>query len=211
MSSPLISRVRDARRAFTLIELLTVIAIIGILAGITFGVARGVQERSAIQQARTELATLSTALENYKRQYGDYPQTGALTTAGVESSPFLGSIAATSSQAALFNALGGKIGPKLANFANGKVFVELAKFRLETADLPILTNDTVVANAFLDPWGRRYIYAYRNAGAPGTWTAPSFALFSVGPDGKVKAGDPTNTGAIDYAHVDNLDNIYSNR
>lgn len=211
MSFPLISRVRDPRRAFTLIELLTVMAIIGILAGITFGVFRGVKERSSIQQARTELAALSTALENYKRQYGDYPQTGAINTAGVESSPALGSIDTNWSQAALFNALGGKIGPKLANFSNGKVFVELAKFRLETANLPVLTNDTTVDNAFLDPWGRRYVYAYRSATVPGTWTAPSFALFSAGPDGKVKSGDPTNTGAIDYADVDNIDNIYSNR
>ena len=194
-----------------MIELLTVIAIIGILAAITFGVAKGVQERSAIQQARAELGTLATALENYKRQYGDYPQTGAVSPAGADGGPAIGSITTSYSQAAFFNALGGKYGPKLANFANGKVFVELSKFSLERPDLPVLTNDTVVANAFLDPWGRRYIYAYRNAGAPGTWAAPSFALFSVGPDGKVKSGDPTNTGAIDYAHVDNLDNIYSNR
>jgi prepilin-type N-terminal cleavage/methylation domain-containing protein len=50
------------RRAFTLIELLTVIAIIAILASIAFGVMSGVKKRAAAQRARADLAVLAQAL-----------------------------------------------------------------------------------------------------------------------------------------------------
>lgn len=211
MSSPLTHGGRGAAKtAFTLIELLTVIAIIGILAAITFGVVKGVQERGAISQARTELAALSTALEAYKRQYGDYPQTGGRTTAAADTTT---TITTTAAQAAFFNSIGGKLGPKLDPLTNGKQFVEFAKFTLETANMPNPTNDIAVANAFIDPWGRRYVYRYKDKDNPGNWKAPSYVLFSVGPDGATKSvtGDPTNAGVIDYDHTSNADNLYANR
>lgn len=199
---------RYNRNAFTLIELLTVIAIIGILAGITFGITKGVNERAAINQARTELSALATALENYKRQYGDYPQTGpdpgtAATTV---------TITVGDPAAQFLNALSGKLGPTLKNIS-GKNFVELGRFTLETENLPdpAATNAVSVANAFLDPWGRRYMYCYKDQANPGTWNNPSYVLFSTGPDGKRKASDPTSAGVVDYADTDNIDNIYVNR
>jgi prepilin-type N-terminal cleavage/methylation domain-containing protein len=76
MSFPLVPRGRYAFKAFTLIELLTVIAIIGILSAITFGVVKGVGEHGKITRATSELASLSTALESYKQYYGDYPWVG---------------------------------------------------------------------------------------------------------------------------------------
>jgi prepilin-type N-terminal cleavage/methylation domain-containing protein len=212
MSSPLIRGGRHAASAaFTLIELLTVIAIIGVLAAITFGVAKGVQERAAISQARVELATLSASLEGFKRQYGDYPQTGDLTAAGPDNAPAIGAIATTNAESALFNALAGKLGPRLDALSGGKVFLELAKFSLETTNLPVLSNSTEVANAFLDPWGRRYLYIYKGRAAPGTWKAASYVLYSTGPDGRPgisisAAGVETISNAADAA-----DNIYANR
>ena len=61
------------RNGFTLIELLMVIAVILILAGITFGVSRGVQNAQARTKARAELATIAQAIEQFKSRYGDYP------------------------------------------------------------------------------------------------------------------------------------------
>ena len=77
MSFPLIPRGRNALKAFTLIELLTVIAIIGILAGITFGLVKGVGDHGRITRATSELAALSVALEAYRQYYGDYPWVGS--------------------------------------------------------------------------------------------------------------------------------------
>src|SRR5205807_1520033 len=61
----------------TLIELMTVMAIITLL--VAFGVAaiQGTKQRAAIARAKSELSLLAQALEDYKRHYGDYPQTGA--------------------------------------------------------------------------------------------------------------------------------------
>ena len=68
--------VRAARRGVTLIELLTVIVVIGILTSISLGIIRSSKQRAAIARAKSELAALAQALERYKSHYGDYPQTG---------------------------------------------------------------------------------------------------------------------------------------
>jgi prepilin-type N-terminal cleavage/methylation domain-containing protein len=122
MRFPLISRFRrDSRRAFTLIELLTVIAIIGILAGITFGVVKGVGEHGRITRATAELASLSTGLESYKQYYGDYPWVGLdahddqIDPKQVGFSPSIGDRAYN-----LFRALNGRLAPqRLASNNNG--------------------------------------------------------------------------------------------
>jgi prepilin-type N-terminal cleavage/methylation domain-containing protein len=58
---------------FTLIELLVVISIIGILAGLTFGVSRGIKISAAKSRAKTELAQVQSAIEGYKSKLGYYP------------------------------------------------------------------------------------------------------------------------------------------
>ena len=61
------------QQGFTLIELLMVITVIMILAGITFGISRGVQNAQARAKTKAELATISLAIEQFKSRYGDYP------------------------------------------------------------------------------------------------------------------------------------------
>ncbi len=75
---------RCRRSAFTLIELLTVVAVIAILAGIAFGVLRGVGQQAKVNRATAELASLTTSLEAYKKYFGDYPR----VTTATESQPF---------------------------------------------------------------------------------------------------------------------------
>jgi len=58
---------------FTLIELLVVIAIIAILAALVLRTAGFVQTKGATSRAQAEIAAISTALESYKVDYGDYP------------------------------------------------------------------------------------------------------------------------------------------
>jgi len=60
-------------RAFTLIELLTVIAVIGVLAALLFPVFGTVKKRSYLNHANAEMAQLETAIDRYKAAYGFYP------------------------------------------------------------------------------------------------------------------------------------------
>jgi general secretion pathway protein G len=205
--------VQASARAFTLIELLTVISIIAILSAISLNVVKGVKERASVGQAKAELAALSQALEMYKLQYGDYPQTGmtADTVTVPATSPTSAKV-----QYRFFNALAGKYGPTLASITSGKCFVELARFALYStaaADMPAPTGNTPVSNAFLDPWGQTYIYYYKTVGGT-SWTSPSYVLFSVGPDGVKADTDISPAGVVNYdaATMDpkNLDNIYAN-
>ncbi|MGB0419183.1 MAG: type II secretion system protein, partial [Opitutales bacterium] len=66
---------RENKAAFTLIELLMGIAILGVLAAITFGVFQGVKDWQNRARAKAELSVLSQALERFKSKYGDYPWT----------------------------------------------------------------------------------------------------------------------------------------
>jgi len=66
--------------AFTLIEMLVVIAVIGILAALIFPVVGAVERRQYINHARAEMAQLEAAIERYKAVYGFYPPSNQITT-----------------------------------------------------------------------------------------------------------------------------------
>jgi prepilin-type N-terminal cleavage/methylation domain-containing protein len=215
-------------RAFTLIELLTVIAIIVVLAGIAIGGIKGAKNRAAIARAKTELAALASALEDYKRYYGDYPQLGVgggITQATVEPANLTAGPGRATVQARLFNCLTGVFGPRAfaaTDRQNGPSFLDTRKFTLEgtlstTFQVPALnppnhpfkTEENV---GLLDPWGRRYLYYYKTVAAPAAWQAPGYVLYSVGPDGKQDTAPPV-TGILTRAQLttaNNADNIYAN-
>ena len=60
--------------AFTLLEMLTVLAIIVILAGLVLSVGGYVHKKSALSRAEGEIAMLSSACESYKADNGNYPR-----------------------------------------------------------------------------------------------------------------------------------------
>jgi prepilin-type N-terminal cleavage/methylation domain-containing protein len=61
------------RRAFTLVEMLVVIGIIGLLAALALGVGPGVFKARDRAKARAELAKLVTVIENYNSKVKSYP------------------------------------------------------------------------------------------------------------------------------------------
>jgi prepilin-type N-terminal cleavage/methylation domain-containing protein len=63
-------------RAFTLIELFTVMAVVAILFGLAFPAFIAVMERARKTQAKNDLTQILTAVNAYYTEYGKYPLTG---------------------------------------------------------------------------------------------------------------------------------------
>ncbi|MDO4859196.1 MAG: type II secretion system protein [Thermoguttaceae bacterium] len=71
----------NRRAAFTLVELLTVVIIIGFLAGMVAGTAPAVMRSVKSSAIRSEIQQLSMALEAYKAEFGEYPPDGTDSSA----------------------------------------------------------------------------------------------------------------------------------
>jgi prepilin-type N-terminal cleavage/methylation domain-containing protein len=72
---------RTLNRAFTLIELVIVMAIILVLAGLILATSNYVQKKGYRSRAEAEIAAISAALENYKADNGVYPRDPTPNTA----------------------------------------------------------------------------------------------------------------------------------
>ena len=70
----------DRTRAFTLIELLTVMSIIVLLAALVLGIANHANTKASMSRATTEIHSFSAAIEAYKVDNGTVPR--AVTASG---------------------------------------------------------------------------------------------------------------------------------
>ena len=68
---------RAPQRAFTLVELLLVLVILGTLAAIVLPKFGGVGQRARVTAAQTQIATFKTALNNFEVDMGYYPKSMA--------------------------------------------------------------------------------------------------------------------------------------
>ena len=124
---------------FSLIELLVVISIIGVLAGMILSTAKGIQTKGARSRAESEIKALEAALESYKSDNGDYPMAMS------------GGLSAT-------NHPNSGVGPNslydVLCSTSGKVYFEFKKG---------MTN----SSGIVDPWGGTnvYVYSYVPGGA----------------------------------------------
>jgi type II secretory pathway pseudopilin PulG len=74
-------RPRADRTAFTLIELLIVMSIIIVLAGLILATSGYVQNKGYRSRAEAEIAAMSAALESYKADNGLYPSDASTNAA----------------------------------------------------------------------------------------------------------------------------------
>lgn len=225
------ARRQRSNPAFTLVELLAAITVIAILSTMAIGAVRGARERSSIARARAELASLAAALEDFKRLYGDYPQTGEFVQpAATPASPAAGPGLQTA-PAKLFNCLTGVFGPRGFTAADrlngpnlmpaplldpGRINGTLTSGFLVPASNPTQARAKHEEDAcLLDPWGRRYVYYYKHAGSPHLWQAPGYVLYSAG---RTVAGNGEQTPPIaattglriDPPSAETMDNVYAN-
>jgi prepilin-type N-terminal cleavage/methylation domain-containing protein len=67
------NKARRSDEAFTLLELLVVIAMIAVLAGLLFPAIQSILERAKKVQAKNDLTQIVTAVNAYYTEYGKYP------------------------------------------------------------------------------------------------------------------------------------------
>lgn len=65
---------RTDRSGFTLVEVLTVIAIIALLAALILGLANNAQKTAARKKASAEITQLESFITDYQMKYGQVPQ-----------------------------------------------------------------------------------------------------------------------------------------
>jgi prepilin-type N-terminal cleavage/methylation domain-containing protein len=135
--------------AFTLIELLAVITIIGILAGLTLGAAGAVRRHGATSTAKAEVAALQAACDRYFADNSTYPIGTASPT----------TVTAPAGATNLFCDL---FGTNQYNRAPS------TKRYFEPKPAMVYTNLT--PNYFVDPWGYAYGYNSDGTNAPLIWS-----------------------------------------
>ncbi|MBN2019446.1 MAG: type II secretion system protein [Sedimentisphaerales bacterium] len=74
----------DKRKAFTLVELLTVIVIIALLVGLLLPSIAMVRRKAKETSQRAQFAAIETALDAFKQDYGDWPPSGRRDAIGSE-------------------------------------------------------------------------------------------------------------------------------
>lgn len=153
---------------FTLVELLVVVAIIAILAGILFGVIRVALLRADRAKAQAQIADIVNSIKSFYAEYSLWP----CPDNGTPDKTY------SSDQYKVLNMLRGA--DKTIN-ARGVVFLEVPPDALQT-------------NTYLDPWGNPYVIALdtdfdnrcrltsTGQGSPsGVLTGRQIAVWSWGP------------------------------
>ena len=141
--------------AFTLIELLAVITIIGILAGLTLGAAGAVRRHGANSTAKAEVAALQAACDRYFADYNLYPSNKT-----VDPSSSYAPTAYTTAGQALFTNLFG---------TNQYNLAPTSKRYFEPKSSMVSSTNTV--DPYLkDPWGYAYGYNSDGTNAPLIWS-----------------------------------------
>lgn len=165
---------RRGHAAFTLVELMAVIAIIAILAGLIIGGIGFAKNREATSKAKVQMGRISTALEEYKLAMGGYPASDD-TPDGKGQTPVL------------FNALYFEG----AGNTDGKVY--LGELDPATSKQGWTSGTASATTKIVDPWGNEYRYRSAFGAAPSGGGAaqantntqnPDFDLWSAGQDGK---------------------------
>jgi len=159
--------------AFTIIELLIVMSIIIVLAGLVLATSGYVQKKGARSRAEAEIAAMSAALESYKADNGIYPRNSA--TDGLNPTAAL-SAYPTASQF-LYGELAGDRDFNRSAETNVKSYFPFKPNMLLPA--PPSTNPVT---AIRDPFGNSYGYSTMKAADPAANGGynPTFDLWSVG-------------------------------
>jgi len=171
---------RRAMKGFTLVEMLTVIVIIGILMGLGLSVTKGVLESSRRSRATGEISSFALGLERFETDNGFIPPSTHINKEGNDYSGDAKSDDYRRSSAALFLALTGRQVFVMEDMTKemkdniGKNYIELKANQIFTDGhthdegakswmIETYVNTSCIVNnkgAMKDPWGFPYGYFY---------------------------------------------------
>ena len=166
--------------SFTLIELMVVVAIIGLLAGILLAAAGGVRNQAARSQAKAEIAAIEAGLARYQMDFGGYPVASNISTNG-------GAYALnpTASQYIGSGNAGQILFTKLWGATN---YTDTTPGRKQYLNVKPSMVNTSGVNYFIDPWG--YAYGYYWSGTNSLFGGAVPDVWSTG--GQNGTGTQTN-------------------
>lgn len=176
---------RHLQAGFTLIELMAVITIIILLAGLVVGGMGFVSERQAKEKAKTQIALLSKALEEYKLDNGTYPPTTN------KSGSFSG-VNGTATSSIIFKAL------YFDGVQDSTKRIYLGELDPASSKQGWTSGTASAGTTIVDPWGNQYCYRTAvNANTTGSNTNadtmnPDFDLWSMGKDAASAPASPTD-------------------
>jgi general secretion pathway protein G len=163
-----------AQCAFTIVELLIVIAIVLLLAGLILATSGYVQTKGRRSRAEAEIAAISAALENYKADNGIYPiDTANGTTNTLDARTMLNPTAAQYAAASVF------LYKELSGDPTGNR-VPTGKSYFSFKPNMLLPKDQAQAvSAIADPFGYSYGYSTAYQASQSKGYNPTFDLWST--------------------------------
>jgi type II secretory pathway pseudopilin PulG len=181
---------RSLKRAFTILELVTVISIIIVLAGLILATSGYVQKKGARSRTEAEIAAISAALESYKADNGIYPRGNAnLGTAAPSDTDRVDARVATdpstykSASLFLYGELSGDRNHNGVPDSGSKTYMSLKPSSLGRNDMSNPPSDSNQVTMLRDPLGNSYGYS----------TAYSDYLDEVNGTGRFTTPNPTAT------------------
>ena len=170
-----------AAGAFTLIELLIVMAIILVLAGLILATSNYVQKKGYRSRAEAEIAAISAALENYKADNGVYPNNS--DTNALKANTMGDPTQSTYQKAslALYTVISGDTNNDANRISEDKSYFSFKPNQLAP------TNQTSAVVYIKDPFGNPYGYSTVKASVP------------AGPDGYNPTFDLWSTAGVTSA------------
>jgi len=172
--------------SFTVIELLLVIAIIIILAGLILSTAGYMRKKGARARAEAEIAALSAALESYKADNGIYPRdTTNSTTDNLDARASGNPANYQTASLFLYDSLFGSVtsGSRTAGSGSKSYFV----FK---PNMLGPSDQTQNVQYIRDPFGNSYGYSTAYQKNPATGFNPTFDLWST--SGIISAANPAD-------------------
>jgi type II secretory pathway pseudopilin PulG len=167
----------EAALAFTITELLVVITLIIILAGLILSAVGYVQKKGARSLAETEISAISAALENYKADNGIYPKdtdTDALDPINdVDNTGAAGAAKYKKASLSLYKALSGDADADGNRVAEQKSYFSFKPNMLEPS------GGSGSVTAIRDPFGFSFGYSTMKASGGADGYNPTYDLWST--------------------------------